>query len=153
MAKQSALRKVRLAEAKDADAAAKRVETAQPADHFVLKDGLQFAGTHLLVDMWGCSRLSELPHVQATLTEAVAAVGATLLKIDLHHFQPEGGISGVAVLAESHMSIHTWPERGYAALDVFVCGNCDAYKAIPVLRSAFRPESIQLVEHKRGLVP
>jgi S-adenosylmethionine decarboxylase len=143
MVKQTALRKVRLPEAKEAEAA---------PDHFATKDGLLFAGTHLLIDMWGASRLNELAHVEATLTRAVSAVGATLLRLDLHHFQPEGGISGVAVLAESHMSIHTWPERGYVALDVFVCGNCDAYKSIPVLRKAFTPDSIQLVEHKRGLV-
>jgi S-adenosylmethionine decarboxylase len=146
MVKQAALRTVRLPAAQAAEAAA-------PEDHFTSRDGLRFAGTHLLIDVWGASRLSELAHVRATLTAAVGAVGATLLHLDLHHFQPEGGISGVAVLAESHMSIHTWPERGYAALDVFVCGDCDAYKAIPVLREAFAPERIQLVEHKRGLVP
>lgn len=145
MVKQAALRTVRLPEAEEAKA-------GQAPDHFASKDGLQFAGTHLLIDVWGASRLSDLAHVRATLTAAVSAVGATLLRLDLHHFQPEGGISGVAVLAESHMSIHTWPERGYAALDVFVCGDCDAYKAIPVLREAFTPDSIQLVEHKRGLV-
>ena len=146
MVKQAALRTVPLPAAQDAEAAGS-------ADHFANKDGLRFAGTHLLIDLWGASRLSELAHVKATLVAAVGAVGATLLHLDLHHFQPEGGISGVAVLAESHMSIHTWPERGYAALDVFVCGDCDAYKAIPVLREAFAPENIQLVEHKRGLVP
>ncbi|HUN50003.1 MAG TPA: adenosylmethionine decarboxylase [Candidatus Sulfotelmatobacter sp.] len=146
MVKQAALRTVRLPAAQEAEAAV-------PEDHFTGRDGLRFAGTHLLIDVWGASRLSELAHVKATLTAAVGAVGATLLHLDLHHFQPEGGISGVAVLAESHMSIHTWPERGYAALDVFVCGDCDAYKAIPVLREAFAPASIQLVEHKRGLVP
>jgi len=50
------------------------------------------------------------------------------------------------------MSIHTWPECGYAALDVFVCGGCDAYKAIPVLRAAFRPRDVRVSEVKRGLV-
>ena len=58
----------------------------------------------------------------------------------------------VPVLAESHMSIHTWPEKGYAALDVFVCGDCQPQKAIPVLRRAFLPDNIQCTEMKRGLV-
>lgn len=125
---------------------------SQTADHFVVRDGLQFAGTHLLIDLWGASQLDDLAHVEAALTAAVQAAGATLLNIDLHHFQPEGGISGVAILAESHMSIHTWPERGFAAIDIFVCGACDAHAAIPVLREAFRPAQVTVAEHKRGIV-
>ncbi len=122
-------------------------------DYFVERDGLRYAGTHLLIDMWGAERLDEIATVEAALREAVAEAGATLLHLDLHHFTPNNGVSGVAVLAESHMSIHTWPERGYAALDVFVCGNCDPYKTIPVLKRAFRPRQMHLAEHKRGLEP
>jgi len=121
--------------------------------HFCSQDGVRFAGRHLLVDLWHATRLDDLAHVEETLTLAVAACGATLLRIDLHRFTENNGISGVAVLAESHMSIHTWPECGYAALDVFVCGNCDPYKALPVLKAAFRPGNIQIAEHKRGLLP
>lgn len=120
-------------------------------DHFVKKDGLVFAGTHLIIDLVGASRLDELAHVEETLREAVEVSGATLLHIHLHHFTPNGGVSGVAVLAESHISIHTWPERGYAALDVFMCGDAEPHKAITVLRRAFRPDSIQLNDLKRGL--
>lgn len=121
-------------------------------DHFVHKDGLCFAGTHLIIDLTGASRLDELDHIDATLREAVEVAGATLLHIHLHHFSPNGGVSGVAVLAESHISIHTWPERGYAALDVFMCGDAQPHKAIEVLRRAFRPDAIQLNDLKRGLV-
>lgn len=121
--------------------------------HFVRKDGLTFAGTHLLIDIWQAERLDDLAHVEATLIEAVEAVGATLLRIDLHHFSENNGVSGVAVLAESHMSIHTWPECGYAALDVFVCGTCNPYGALPVLKKSFRPGSLQVSEQKRGLMP
>jgi methionine-R-sulfoxide reductase len=84
------------------------------------------------------------------LRDAAAAAGATLLHVHLHHFTPNGGISGVAVLAESHISIHTWPERGYAALDVFMCGACDPRLSVPVLREAFRPERVIVEEHRRG---
>ena len=59
----------------------------------------------------------------------------------------------VLVLAESHISIHSWPERGYAALDVFMCGDCDPYLAIPVLKEAFAPAYVTLAENKRGLTP
>jgi S-adenosylmethionine decarboxylase len=75
------------------------------------------------------------------------------LNIDLHQFSPSGGISGVAVLAESHISIHTWPERQYAAVDVFMCGNATPLKAVTVLKEALEPKSVTLVEHRRGMVP
>ncbi len=125
---------------------------AEPGGYFVERDGLTFAGSHLLIDIKGGHRLDDIAHVEATLRCAVDAVGATLLRIDLHHFEENGGISGVAVLAESHISIHTWPEVGYAALDVFVCGKCDAAAAVPVFKDAFAPDAIQVSEHKRGIV-
>ncbi|MEL3889677.1 adenosylmethionine decarboxylase [Ferrovibrio sp. MS7] len=127
-------------------------EAAQEEEHFINKDGMRYAGQHLIIDLWGGKHLDNLALVKQTLTEAVEAIGATLLNIDLHHFEPNGGISGVAVLAESHMSIHSWPEKGYAALDVFVCGDCQPAKAIPVLRRAFLPDTIQCTEMKRGLI-
>jgi S-adenosylmethionine decarboxylase len=86
------------------------------------------------------------------LRDATTAAGATLLHVHLHHFGPGAGLSGVAVLAESHISIHTWPERGYAAIDVFMCGACDPYKAVPVMKRAFEPATVQLSEQKRGVI-
>jgi S-adenosylmethionine decarboxylase len=59
----------------------------------------------------------------------------------------------VALLAESHISIHSWPEHGYAAIDIFVCGPCDPYRVVPVLEAAFRPARMELHEQKRGLLP
>ncbi len=120
-------------------------------DYFVIRDGLEFAGTHLLIDLWGARRLRDLALAEATLREAAEAVGATLLHVHVHRFTPNGGVSGVAVLAESHISIHTWPERGYAALDIFVCGACDAHAAIAVLRRAWSPDRVELTEQRRGL--
>lgn len=119
-------------------------------DHFISRDGKLFAGTHLIIDLWGAARLDDLGHVRETLVEAVRVAGATLLHIHLHHFTPNGGISGVAVLAESHISIHTWPERGYAALDVFMCGDAEPVKAIPVLERAFTPACVRCDELLRG---
>ncbi|MGB1548680.1 MAG: adenosylmethionine decarboxylase [Alphaproteobacteria bacterium] len=120
-------------------------------DYFIEKDGLAYAGLHVLLDFWGCKNLDDLEVIEGALRAAVAAAGATLLDINLHHFTTSGGVSGVAVLAESHISIHTWPERSYAALDIFMCGNCDPYKAIPILREAFQPTAVQLHEQRRGL--
>ena len=119
-------------------------------DHFITRNGVQFAGTHIILDLWGASRLDDLKLMEATLREAVIQAGATLLHIHLHHFTPNGGISGVAVLAESHISVHTWPERNFAAFDVFMCGDAQPELTIPVLRQAFTPENINVSEHLRG---
>ncbi len=121
-------------------------------DYVVRKDGLAFAGTHVLVDFWGASGLGDGKLVENALREAAAACGATLLHLHLHRFSVNGGISGVAVLAESHISIHTWPELDYAALDVFMCGACDPHRAVPVLRRFFRPAREAVGEQKRGVV-
>src|SRR5262249_36873148 len=86
---------------------------------------------------------------EATLRRCVTAARATLLHIHLHHFHPNG-VSGVAVLAESHISIHTWPDAGYAALDVFMCGKADPDACIPILREAFRAQPVRVSELLRG---
>lgn len=126
-------------------------ETVAP-DHFVERNGVKFAGVHLLIELWGASNLGDMDATDKALRDAASVSGATLLHIHLHHFGAGAGLSGVAVLAESHISIHTWPERGYAALDIFMCGACDPYKAIPVLRGAFKPETVQISEQKRGVI-
>ena len=126
--------------------------TAQeaPKDYFIERDGVRYAGVHLIVDLWGAERLDDLAHVEATLRDAVTAAKATLLHIHLHHFTPNRGISGVAVLAESHISIHTWPENGYAALDVFMCGGAEPQATIEILRAAFKPDRLAVEEILRG---
>lgn len=121
-------------------------------DHFIERDGVVFAGSHLIVDLWEADKLDDIEHIENTLREAVDVAGATLLHIHLHHFEPNGGVSGVAVLAESHISIHTWPEKGYAALDIFMCGDAVPMKAVPVLKRAFGQCQTQLSEMKRGVV-
>ena len=125
-------------------------EGDEDKDFFIIRDGVRYAGTHLIIDIYGAERLDELPHVETALRAAVDAAGATLLHIHLHHFTPNGGISGVAVLAESHISIHTWPECGYAALDVFMCGEALPHETIEILREAFSPDQIAVEEHMRG---
>ena len=121
-------------------------------DYFVERNGVRYAGTHLIIDLWGATNLDDPGHIDAVLREAAIASGATILHGHFHHFSPNGGVSGVLVLAESHVSIHTWPERDYAALDIFVCGECDPYKALPAIKKGFLAERVQLAEHKRGLI-
>jgi S-adenosylmethionine decarboxylase len=61
-------------------------------------------------------------------------------------------VSGVLVLAESHISIHTWPEREFASIDIFMCGACDPYDSLPALKAAFAPQTVNLNEQRRGLI-
>jgi S-adenosylmethionine decarboxylase len=118
-------------------------------DHFVVRNGVRCAGAHLIVDLYEAEHLDDQTYIEDALRRAVEASRATLLHIHLHHFEPNG-VSGVAVLAESHISIHTWPENGYAALDIFMCGNADPDACIPVLREAFKPKNIVVSELLRG---
>ncbi|MDO5295431.1 MAG: adenosylmethionine decarboxylase [bacterium] len=80
-------------------------------------------GTHIITELSGCNtaKLGDLDGVRAALLEAAQRAQAHVLDISLHRFQPQG-VSGVAVIAESHISVHTWPELGYAALDIYTCG-------------------------------
>ncbi len=119
-------------------------------DYWIERDGQRFAGMHLLVDLWGATNLSEPDHIDRALREAAIVAGATILHSHFHHFTPNGGVSGVLVLAESHISIHTWPEKNFAAIDIFMCGDCDPHLGIPVIQAAFSPTRIDLDEQRRG---
>jgi S-adenosylmethionine decarboxylase len=120
-------------------------------DYFVERDGEVFAGLHLIVDLIEAKHLDECDYIESALIRAAEAAGATVLSSDFHVFTPNNGVSGVLVLAESHISIHTWPERDFAAVDVFMCGACDPKNTIPVLRSAFSPSNMVINEIRRGL--
>jgi S-adenosylmethionine decarboxylase len=107
-------------------------------------------GKHIVAEFWGTSQAIEAERLAAILVEAAREAGARLLDVRVHHFGEGLGITGVALLAESHISIHTWPEHAYCAVDVFVCGRADPNKAIDSLWTALKPTSVQIVEHVRG---
>jgi len=113
----------------------------------------KFAGVHLLVELWTSESLTDPNRIRDIIIKAIKACGATMLGIDLHVFSPNGGVSGVAVLQESHLSIHTWPEYDYAAIDLFVCGTINPRLAVPVLEEGFKPKRIEVREIKRGILP
>jgi S-adenosylmethionine decarboxylase len=119
-------------------------------DFFIERDGVRFAGHHLIIDLYGARRLDDLKHVERTLKRCAEVAGATLLHTHLHHFTPNNGVAGMAVLSESHISIHSWPEANYAALDVFMCGETKPHLVIEVLRQAFQARDVVVKEHKRG---
>ncbi|HAH09025.1 MAG TPA: adenosylmethionine decarboxylase [Alphaproteobacteria bacterium] len=121
-------------------------------DYWITRNGLTYAGSHVILDLWGAQDLDDVEKMERAMVEAVKAAGATLLHIHLHKFSPNGGVSGVAVLSESHISVHTWPEKGFAAFDVFMCGAAEPLKTIPVLEAAFRPKRVVVAEHRRGVL-
>lgn len=125
--------------------------TLEKKDHFIEKDGIRYAGNHLIIDVHSGKRLDDIEHVKSVLGKCVESAGASVLHIHLHHFTPNGGISGVAVLAESHISIHTWPEANYAAIDVFTCGNARPELCIPVLKAEFQTNKVYVQYIMRGV--
>ena len=118
-------------------------------DHFIRSGGQAFAGTHLIIDVIGGTGLGDEARIRQAFRDCVTACGATLLHIHTHAFSPQG-ISGVAVLAESHISVHTWPELGYGAFDVFMCGAAQPWGAVDVLKAAFATDDVRVREILRG---
>ena len=118
-------------------------------DHFIRRDGKVYAGTHLIIEVIDGEGLDDEARIRQAFRDCVAACGATLLHIHTHKFSPQG-VSGVAVLAESHISVHTWPEIGYGAFDVFMCGDAEPWKAVDVLRRAFSAGEVRVKELLRG---
>jgi S-adenosylmethionine decarboxylase len=113
---------------------------------------LKSVGRHLVLELWGCENLNSPEIVERALLDIVEALNLTLLSLNVHPFSPIG-VTGVAIVSESHVVIHTWPELSYAAVDVFTCGEQrNPEDAVPVLREHFAPERIQIMEMTRGLV-
>ena len=121
-------------------------------DYFIERNGLRYAGSHLILDLWDAEHLDDVEVIEMAFKRAIKEANATLLHMHFHEFSENGGISGVAVLAESHISIHTWPERGYAAVDIFMCGAAEPHKAVPILKQAFNAGRISLSEQMRGVL-
>lgn len=112
-------------------------------------------GRQVLAEFSFCdpAAINDEAHIRALLEEAARDSGATLLSTHVHHFQPHG-VSGVAILAESHLAIHTWPELGYAAVDAFTCGDhVDPRMAVKVLERGLSARGVTTMEMNRGLQP
>ena len=116
------------------------------------KRSVPTAGTHLLAEFAGCTALFlDDPQVlEALLVEAAEAAGAIVVARVFHRFRPHG-VTGVVVVQESHLSIHTWPEIGYVSTDFYTCGECQPYRASELLRDRLGARQAELVEVRRGL--
>jgi|ERR1700690_2285665 S-adenosylmethionine decarboxylase len=122
------------------------------ARNAVLATHMKLSGKHWLIEMYQVSRLDDVARIRRALRRAVAESGVRLIRLQLHHFGARRGVTGVALLAESHISIHTWPERRYAALDIFMCGRAsDPQKALDALRDSLQPGSVRVRRFERGM--
>ncbi len=111
-------------------------------------------GRHVIIELWGCNNsINDAGQVRTAMIDAVNAASATLLSLNVHTFSPHG-VTGVAVLSESHLSVHSWPEYGYVAADVFTCGDTtEPRAAADVLRRAFGSTRCDVKELRRGIFP
>jgi len=115
---------------------------------------LQSLGNHLIVELYDCDYdfINSTPLVEEALVKAVEISGATIVQSVIHKFNPHG-VSGVIVIEESHFSVHTWPEYGYCALDIFTCGTeIDYMSALQYLKDTFQAKGISVNEVKRGIL-
>lgn len=110
-------------------------------------------GIHLLIELWSCNthKIDNLDYLEKVMSQAAEVAGATVLRTAFQDFNPQG-VSGVVVIAESHLTIHTWPEYGYAAVDIFTCGTTvNPWKAAGFLRQELEAGDCHIRDFQRGL--
>lgn len=110
------------------------------------------AGRHLLADLHGvdAALLVSCEAIETLLRQAARAAGATILHGHFHSFGPQQGVTGVLLLAESHISIHSWPEYGFAAVDIFMCGGAAPRLALDIVEAALAPTRTDINTIARG---
>jgi S-adenosylmethionine decarboxylase len=110
-------------------------------------------GKHLIAEFYNCNNeiLDNVEKVEYYMKKAAIETGATIVTSTFHRFLPHG-VSGAVIVSESHLAIHTWPEFGYASIDLYTCGDdVDPWKAFEYLKKAFNSNRTEVNEHKRGL--
>ena len=114
---------------------------------------MKVLGRHLIVELADCANgmLDNLEKLEKQMNESVRQSGATIVRSVFHRYNPQG-VSGVIVIAESHFSIHTWPEYNYAAIDFFTCGDTvDPYKAFEYMQDVLQAKTADVKELERGI--
>ena len=118
------------------------------------KSPVTYLGRHILAEFFDCDSnvLNNLELIEKKMSEAATACGAHIVQTCFHMFNPHG-VSGVVIISESHLAIHTWPELGYAAVDLFTCGTkCDPKVAYEFLKKMFNSKKASFTELKRGII-
>lgn len=110
----------------------------------------KYAGIHLIAEFWNGRIIEDTKKIKKILIESVKSAGSTPLEVITHKFSPQG-LTGVVLLAESHVAIHTWPEFNYVAIDIFTCGDkAKPAKALEYFKKEFKPKKVEIKELKRG---
>lgn len=110
-------------------------------------------GRHILAEIYGCDEeiLDDKEYIEKTMVNSALKSGAEVREVAFHKFNPQG-VSGVVIISESHLTIHTWPELGYAAVDVFTCGDTiNPWDACNYLTEKFKAKNMTATEVKRGI--
>jgi len=113
---------------------------------------LKALGRHIILELYGCNveTLSKPIEMEQILQAAALAMGATIVKSTFHHFSPLG-VSGVVIIIESHLTVHTWPEYGYAAVDIFTCGELEWRKGLDLLEKKLKVKKMEWKMLERGI--
>jgi S-adenosylmethionine decarboxylase len=117
-----------------------------------LRGKQKYAGIHLIAEFWYGKNIENSKELERILIKATKKAKNIPLKIAIHKFSPQG-ITGVVLLAESHLALHSWPEINYLAIDIFTCGKkAMPHRALKYLKKMFQPKKIKIKEIKRGVL-
>lgn len=115
---------------------------------------METIGRHVISELWGCNfeKLNDVNQIELIFVEAALKSGAEVREVAFHKFAPQG-VSGVVIISESHLTIHSFPEHGYASIDVYTCGDLDPNIAANYIAEALNAETRENVEIPRGMGP
>lgn len=115
---------------------------------------METMGRHVIAELWGCNfeKINDIEFIERTFVDAALKSGAEVREVAFHKFAPHG-VSGVVIISESHLTIHSFPEHGYASIDVYTCGDLDPSIAADYIAEALGAEIRENIEIPRGMGP
>ena len=115
---------------------------------------METMGRHVIAELWQCDfdKLNDMDYIEQTFVDAALKSGAEVREVAFHKFAPQG-VSGVVIISESHLTIHSFPEHGYASVDVYTCGDLDPTIAADYIAKALNSQHSEVIELPRGMGP
>ncbi|WP_409289722.1 adenosylmethionine decarboxylase [Peribacillus sp. SCS-37] len=115
---------------------------------------METMGRHVISELWGCDfeKLNNMEQIEQIFVDAALKSGAEVREVAFHKFAPQG-VSGVVIISESHLTIHSFPEHGYASIDVYTCGEMNPNIAADYIAEALNAQTIEKIELPRGMGP